>query len=178
MRRSKAEAIPIPSSAAVIGEFSLFGVREISGLQRKSGYQKRSRAAITTLRQPMTDFSLLSMAAILSTALGTPSLAETAIQELRVYASSHHDRELGIAPTPAQRREIAVVGRGTAGVTASAPSIPSSRRGLETSTRPWSAPVGHRQPRAVAVPPSASQLSLDEEDANVDRKINSVCRGC
>jgi hypothetical protein len=40
------------------------------------------------------------MAAILSTALGTPSLAETPIQELSAYASSHHDRELGIAPTP------------------------------------------------------------------------------
>jgi hypothetical protein len=79
--------------------------------------------------------------------------------------------------TPAQRREITVVGRGTADVTASALSIPSSKRGLETSTRPWSAPVGHRQPRAADVPTSASQQSLDE-DANVDRKINSVCRGC
>jgi len=82
--------------------------------------------------------------------------------------------------TPAQRREITVVGRGTADVTASAPSIPSSRR-LETSTRPWLAPVGHRQPRAADVPASTSQRGLeelDEEDANVDRKINSVCRGC
>ena len=32
----------------MVGEFSLFGVREISGLQRRSGYQARSRAAVTT----------------------------------------------------------------------------------------------------------------------------------
>lgn len=106
------------------------------------------------------------------------SLAEIAIQELGAYASFHQDGNLGIASTPAQRREITVVDRGTADVTASAPSIPSSERGLETSTRPWSAPVGHRQPRAADVPTSTSQRGLDEEDASVDRKINSVCRGC
>jgi hypothetical protein len=50
----------------------------------------------------------------------------------------------------------------------------------ETTTRPWSAPVGHRQPRAADVPAStsASQQTLDQEDANVDRKMSNVCRGC
>jgi hypothetical protein len=50
----------------------------------------------------------------------------------------------------------------------------------ETTTRPWSAPVGHRQPRAADVPTStsASKQTLDQEDANVDRKIGNVCRGC
>jgi hypothetical protein len=50
----------------------------------------------------------------------------------------------------------------------------------ETITRPWSAPVGHRQPRVADVPTStsASQQTLDQEDANVDRKISNVCRGC
>ena len=50
----------------------------------------------------------------------------------------------------------------------------------ETTTRPWSAPVGHRQPRAADVPTSTSpsQQTLDQEDANVDRKISNVCRGC
>jgi hypothetical protein len=50
----------------------------------------------------------------------------------------------------------------------------------ETTTKPWSAPVGHRQPRAADVPTStaASQQTLDQEDANVDRKISNVCRGC
>jgi len=72
-----------------------------------------------------------------------------------------------------------VVGRGTTDVMASAPSIPSSKRGLETSTKPWSVPVGDRQPRAdVHTSTSVSQKSLDEEDANVDRKIKNICRGC
>jgi hypothetical protein len=57
----------------------------------------------------------------------------------------------------------------------SAASIPSSKRGLETSTRPWSASVGDRLPRAADVhrSTSVSQQSLDEEDANVDRKSKS-----
>ena len=50
----------------------------------------------------------------------------------------------------------------------------------ETTTRPWSAPIGHRQPRAIDIPASASvhQQIIDPEDANVDRKIKGVCRGC
>ena len=49
----------------------------------------------------------------------------------------------------------------------------------ETATRPWSAPVGHRQPRAVDVPASTStpQQIIDQEDAIVDRKIRGICRG-
>jgi hypothetical protein len=48
----------------------------------------------------------------------------------------------------------------------------------ETATKPWSAPVGHRQPRAADVPASASQQLFDQEDAIVDRKISNICRGC
>ena len=50
----------------------------------------------------------------------------------------------------------------------------------ETATRPWSAPVGHRQPRSADIPAStsASQQILDQEDVIVDRKIKGVCRGC
>jgi hypothetical protein len=125
----------------------------------------------------MTKFALLRVVANLSTAIATTSLAQTGIQEMTAYASYHRDGNLGIATTPIQRT---VVGRGTADVMASAASIPSSKRGLETTTRPWSAPVGHRQPRAadVRTSTSVSQQGLDEEDANVDRKINSICRGC
>ena len=126
----------------------------------------------------MTKRTLLGVA-ILSTAIATPVLAQAVIQKPGTYAFYRPNGDLGIASsTPSQRREITVVDRGTADVTASAPSIPSSERGLETSTRPWSAPVGHRQPRAADVPTSTSQRGLDEEDASVDRKINSVCRGC
>lgn len=42
------------------------------------------------------------------------------------------------------------------------------------------APVGHRQPYAADVPATSlgSQDFLDREDANVDRKISGICRGC
>jgi hypothetical protein len=44
------------------------------------------------------------------------------------------------------------------------------------------APVGHRQPRADQVP-SEKNLSdpnnpVNKEDAALDRKIKSICRGC
>ncbi|WP_375775674.1 hypothetical protein ACE103_27960 [Bradyrhizobium sp. ma5] len=50
----------------------------------------------------------------------------------------------------------------------------------ETATRPWLAPVGHRQPRAADIPAAAasSQQIIDQEDAIVDRKIKGICRGC
>jgi hypothetical protein len=54
-----------------------------------------------------------------------------------------------------------------------ATSFRPSMAGEETTTRPWTAPVGHRQPRAADVPTSTSvsQYVLDQEAANVDRKI-------
>jgi hypothetical protein len=68
---------------------------------------------------------------------------------------------------------------GLAAILAAAIATPALAAG-ETATRPWSAPVGHRQPRAADVPAStsASQPTLAQEDANVDRKISNVCRGC
>jgi hypothetical protein len=127
----------------------------------------------------MTKFAFLGVAAILSTALATPVLAQAVIQEPGAYALSHPNGDLGIGSTQFERRE-AVVGRGTADAMASAPSVRLSTAGSETLTRPWSAPVGHRQPRAADVPAStsASQQILDQEDANIDRIIRSVCRGC
>ena len=46
----------------------------------------------------------------------------------------------------------------------------------------WPAPVGHRQPRAADVL-SEKNLSdpntpANKEDAELDRKIKSICRGC
>jgi hypothetical protein len=48
------------------------------------------------------------------------------------------------------------------------------------------APVGHRQPRASDVPqtsdvPNEKNPTLDllaKENANLDKKIKSICRGC
>ena len=101
--------------------------------------------------------TLLGVAAILSTVIEAPALAQ---------AVSH---EPG-----------AVVGRGTAEAMASLPFPGSSMVGKETTTRPWSAPVGHRQPRAADVPPSTpvTEQIFEREDAAVDRKIRGICRGC
>jgi hypothetical protein len=44
------------------------------------------------------------------------------------------------------------------------------------------APVGHRQPRADQVPPEKNLGNpndpINKEDAALDRKIKSICRGC
>ena len=44
------------------------------------------------------------------------------------------------------------------------------------------APIGHRQPRASDVPPernlSDPNNPMNKEDAVLDRKIKSICRGC
>jgi hypothetical protein len=52
-----------------------------------------------------------------------------------------------------------------------------------SSDRPTiQAPVGHRQPRASDVPPeknlSDPNNPANREDAALDRKIKSICRGC
>ena len=47
---------------------------------------------------------------------------------------------------------------------------------------PWPAPVGHRQPRVDEVPPeknlSDPNSQANKEDAALDKKIRSICRGC
>lgn len=42
------------------------------------------------------------------------------------------------------------------------------------------APIGHRQPRAGDVPSekNLSSDALSKEDAVLDKKIKSICRGC
>jgi len=123
----------------------------------------------------MTKSTLLGVAAFLSAAIATPVFAQAVIQEPGAHAIYRSDGDFGSS----QQREV-VVGRGTADAMASAPSLPPSKRGSETSTRPWSAPVGHRQPRAEEVTASTplTQEALDQEDAIVDRKIRNICRGC
>jgi hypothetical protein len=47
---------------------------------------------------------------------------------------------------------------------------------------PWPAPVGHRQPRVDQVPSEKDlnnpNSAANREDALLDRKIKSICRGC
>jgi hypothetical protein len=125
---------------------------------------------------------MIRLLTILSLALATSALAQAVVQEPGKYAYAFYrpNGDLGIGSRPSQRQVEAVVGRGTADdALALAPSFHPSVAGKETTTRPWSAPVGHRQPRAADVPAStsASQYVLDQEDANVDRKISGVCPG-
>lgn len=53
---------------------------------------------------------------------------------------------------------------------------PSSKGG------PWPAPTGHRQPRLDQVPSekdtSNATEAMKREDAALDRKLKSICRGC
>jgi hypothetical protein len=53
----------------------------------------------------------------------------------------------------------------------------------DSSSKPaLEAPIGHRQPRASDVPDeknlSGPMDSMSKEDAALDRKIKSICRGC
>ena len=145
------------------------------------------RAGSTTWSDlTMTNFNLLGVAAILSTIIETTVMAQpavqapaqAAIQARGSYAIYHPNGESRLGPTPPRRRDEVVVGRGAANAMALASSFRPSMPGHETATRPWSAPVGHRQPRAADVPTSTSLSVLDQEDADVDRKISGVCTGC
>jgi hypothetical protein len=54
--------------------------------------------------------------------------------------------------------------------------------GAANQSQSREAPIGHRQPRADQVP-SEKNLSnpndpINKEDAALDRKIKSICRGC
>jgi hypothetical protein len=124
--------------------------------------------------------ALLGMATILSTALATPVLAQAVIPDPGAYALYYPNGVSGIGSPPSQQPQQFVVGRGTAAAMAFAPSFRPAIAGKETTTRPWTAPIGHRQPHAARVPTSTSGSLdvLDQEDANVDRKISGVCRGC
>jgi len=71
---------------------------------------------------------------------------------------------------------IAQTGGGT-GTSAGAASTAGTPSGAAVG-----APIGHRQPRASDVP-SEKNLSnpndpANKEDAALDRKIKSICRGC
>jgi hypothetical protein len=70
---------------------------------------------------------------------------------------------------------------------ANAPALAQNGRNKPPATdtmggRPLpEAPVGHRQPRVGDVPDERNLSSSDQmakEDAALDRKIKSICRGC
>ena len=128
----------------------------------------------------MTKRLLLGMSAILSTAIAAPVFAQAVVREPDAYALYLPKVGAGIGSAPSQRRDAPIVSHDTDDATASAPSARPWRAGNETAIRPWSAPVGHHQPRAadVSASTSVSEKILDQEDANVIRIVRSVCRGC
>jgi hypothetical protein len=162
-------------------KISTLGDSGISRIHRESGDQKRLCANETQREtHSMTKCSLLSVAVILSTATAAPVFAQTVTQEPGAYALYLPNGDLGVGSAPSQRQDVPIVSHGTADAMASAPPVRPWKAGNETATRPWSAPVGHHQPIAADVPESASasQPVLDQEAANVDRIVRSVCRGC
>ena len=160
-------------------EISTPGDSGISGIHRESGYQTRLCANENQREiHPMTKPLLLSMSVILSTAIAAPVFAQAVGQEPDAYAL--YLLKVGTGSASSQRQNAPIVSRGTDDATASAPSVRPWRAGSETAMRPWAAPLGRHQPRAadVSASTSASQQILGQEDANVDRIVRSVCRGC
>jgi hypothetical protein len=160
-------------------EISALGDSGISRIHRESGDQKRLCANENQREtHPMTKRLLLSMSVILSAAIAAPNFAQAVVQEPDAYALYLPKVGAGIGTAPSQRRDVPIVSHGTADAMPSAPSVRPWKAGNETATRPWSAPVGHHQPTAAGVLESDSQQTLDQEDANVDRIVRGICRGC
>jgi hypothetical protein len=112
-------------------------------------------------RMSMIKLKLLAATVMLLPVFANPARAQAVIQEPGVYAKNYPNADLGIGSLPSSHGAIATA---------------------NAKTTVWPAPVGHRQPRAADIPSSGSgrnaSLRLDQEDASVDRKINSICRGC
>jgi len=65
--------------------------------------------------------------------------------------------------------------------TPEAPDAKALPPGRETSTLPWLAPVGHRQPQVsdvTSAAPSSIDQAVAEENARIDELIKGVCKGC
>jgi hypothetical protein len=122
----------------------------------------------------MRPLAFFSLTAILLTVPGSSVLAQTENQGPVAYAAASALSHSAIA---VRERAVPAIASGTAETVRLATS---SMSGPATATKPWPAPVGHRQPRATDIPASApsSQQMSDPEDANIDRIIKGICRGC
>jgi hypothetical protein len=109
----------------------------------------------------MTKRLLLGMSAMLSMAIAAPLFAQAVVQEPDAYALYLPNAGRVIESASPQRQDVR-----------------PWKAGNETVTKPWSAPAGHHQPTATDVHKPDPQLTLDQEDANVDRIVRGVCRGC
>ena len=124
--------------------------------------------------------SLLSIMMFQITAIVTPAFPQGVSQDLGACASSGSKAGLETESAPSPLRKVIVVNRGKADALATDSSGRPWTPGNETATRPWSAPAGHHQPRAIDVLTSDSSFEqiFEEEDARVDRIVRNICRGC
>jgi hypothetical protein len=120
----------------------------------------------------MINTRILTMVAILAAMPAVPLSAQTSNRK----AGDHVFRLDGAL----QAADRAVMSGRSNNALVLAQSFQPSTAKKATSTRPWLAPVGHRQPRVIDVPAlsSTSQDPFEQEDVNVDRKISGICRGC
>lgn len=109
----------------------------------------------------MIRFPLLAMVAAMTLSFAMPVSAQARVRDLPICRMPIEALDSGVPPAP----------------TASAAPM-----GCETTTRPWSAPVGHRQPQAIELEATDATASIDEqltqENARIDRLIQGICRGC
>ena len=102
--------------------------------------------------------SLLSIMMFQITAIVTPAFPQGVSQDLGACASSGPKADLETESAPSPLRKVIVVDRGDANALATDSSGRPWTPGNETATRPWSAPAGHHQPRAIDVLTSASSF--------------------
>lgn len=108
----------------------------------------------------MIRFPLVATVAVMTLSFAMPVSAQATVRDLPICRMPIEALDSGTPPAP----------------TASA--VPM---GCETTTRPWSAPVGHRQPQSADITSSVKSsfdLAVAEENARVDQAIKGVCRGC
>jgi hypothetical protein len=111
-------------------------------------------------RTSMIKLKVVAASAILSAVIANPAFAQAIIQESGAHAKNYATADLAIGAPLSSPMAINKANKSTV----------------------WPAPVGHHQPRVTDIPSSVSTrntlLSLDQEDASVDRKIGGICRGC
>ena len=108
----------------------------------------------------MTRFAFAAIAAILALSFAAPTSAQATGHEPTACPILAGASNTGALPAP------------------TAAALPA---GCETMTRPWSAPVGHRQPQigdVTASTTSSIDQEVREENARIDQLIKGVCRGC
>ena len=163
-------AIGTCSAEVAIAQYAMGILRR----QQKSFYPRRADAHDSPWRRSVRPQIFFSLTAMLLTVPGSLVLAQTESRSQGTYAAASALTHSAIA---VHERVVPVIAPGTADPVRLATS---SMSGPATATKPWPAPVGHRQPRATDIPASApsSQQMSDPEDANIDRIIKGICRGC